>query len=111
MAIPTTCPKCLNPVSPTDKFCPRCGMELVPKLLYVSIWRLIGIIAVAVLLPPFGLWPGIKYWRKGDEQAKIVGIVAIVITVISTIITIWISAGILDSVNQTLNTVNTLNGL
>lgn len=49
----------------------------------------IGIYALAIFLPPLGLWPGVKYLAKKGQQAKRVGIIAIALTLASSILTIW----------------------
>lgn len=69
----------------------------------VSIEKQIGVYALSVLLPPLGLWPGIKYLKAADSKAKTVGIIAIALTIISIIITLWVSVGIFSQVNQGIN--------
>lgn len=69
----------------------------------VSIGKQIGIYALSVLLPPLGLWPGLKYLKSTDSKVKTVGIIAIALTIISIIITLWISVGIFSQVNQGIN--------
>ncbi|MCX6800411.1 MAG: hypothetical protein NT091_04680 [Candidatus Falkowbacteria bacterium] len=70
-------------------FCPNCGNSLKEKSIRVSIVTQIGLYTLAILMPPLGLWPGIKYLIKKDSQAKRIGIILIILTIISTIITIW----------------------
>jgi hypothetical protein len=95
--IQLTCPACHQSVNPEYYFCPNCGKNLKEKITPISVLTQIGIYALSILLPPLGLWPGIKYLIKGGTQAKTIGVVAIILTVISTIVTIWLIYGALQS--------------
>ena len=59
---------------------------------------------LSVLLPPLGLWPAVKYLRQPDEKSKKIGLAAILLTVISIILTIWLSAGFVNSFQKQLGT-------
>jgi len=85
-------------------FCPNCGKKIKEPPLSTSIGKQIYIYALSILLPPLGLWPGIKYLLQGSTKARIIGIVAIVLTIISTVLTIKIT---LDFVNSQINTADT----
>src|SRR3989344_6044177 len=85
--IPLTCQICHQSIMPEWYFCPNCGKEFQPKPIKISAITQIGIYALSVLLPPLGLWPGIKYLAKNGQEAKIVGGVAIILTIVSSIIT------------------------
>lgn len=63
----------------------------------------IGLYLLSFFLPPLGLFPGIKYLRRGDEHARHVGLVAIFLTILSTVLTLWAFAGFLQAANSTLN--------
>ena len=63
----------------------------------------IGIYATSLLLPPLGLWPGIKYLRQSDRTAKTIGIVAIILTAISIVVSTWLLIGWVKQINQTVN--------
>ena len=82
------CRFCNSPVSNNFFFCPTCGKKLHEPP--ITIAKQIGIYALSILLPPLGLWPGIKYVFQKDEKTKAVGIIAIILTVISTIVTLWL---------------------
>lgn len=73
----------------------------------MTIAKQISVYAISILLPPLGLWPGIKYILQKDEKMKTVGIIAVILTIISTIVTIWLFAstlsGITSGVNSSLN--------
>ncbi len=99
----TTCPACQFPISENFFFCPNCGKKIKEAPISVSIEKQIGIYALSVLLPPLGLWPGIKYLREKDSKVRTVGIIAIALTIISIAFTLWISVGIFSQVNQGIN--------
>lgn len=111
MDYPTVCPSCKTEVSILDFFCPVCGKKLKEKPLSTSISKQIFIYLLSTLLPPLGLWPAIKYLRQGDNKSKKIGIIAIVLTIISIIITFWISAGIIKSIQGVVGTQLTPYGL
>jgi len=83
------CPVCHQDVLPNYYFCPNCGTNLKGITAPVSAIVQIGLYALALFLPPLGLWPGVKYLMKKNKQAKIVGGVTIALTLISSIVTIW----------------------
>lgn len=82
------CKFCGFPVSENFYFCPNCGKKLKQPPLSTSIGKQISVYAISIFLPPLGLWPALKYIAQKDSKARIIGIVAIVLTIISTIITI-----------------------
>lgn len=63
----------------------------------------IGIYALSLLLPPLGLWPGIKYLRQNDSKAKMVGWIAIILTVLSTVVSLILYVQLMKTISQTLN--------
>lgn len=83
------CPNCHQPILESYYFCPNCGYNLKEKLMPVSAVMQIGLYALAIFLPPLGLWPGIKYAMKKNPQARWVGIITIILTLASTVLTIW----------------------
>jgi len=91
------CKYCGFSVLVTYYYCPNCGKKLKEPPLSTSIGRQIYIYALSLILPPLGLWPGIKYLRQDNIIAKRIGIIAIVLTIISTILTIWITIGLLSN--------------
>lgn len=84
------------------------GGQLKNKSLSVTVGRQIYVYLLSFLLPPLGLWPGIKYLRQTDEKSRMVGFIAIVLTIISIIITIWLSVSFINTFKQQLN--SQLNG-
>lgn len=99
-----TCNSCHYPISENFYFCPNCGKKIHEPPVSTSVGRQIWIYFLSTFLPPLGLWPGIKYLLQNDEKAKMIGIIAIVLTILSTIITIWISIGLLNQITQQFNT-------
>ncbi len=100
----TNCPSCHLPVSENFFFCPNCGKKIKEAPIVMSLGKQIGIYALSILLPPLGLWPGLRYIRQKDEKIKTVGTVAIILTLISIIINVWISIGIFSQVSKNINT-------
>ncbi len=97
------CHYCGKSLKLTDYFCPNCGKKLKDKPLSATIPRQIFIYLLSLLLPPLGLWPGIKYLRQKDEKLRMIGLAAVILTVISTVITVWITLGFVNTFNQQLN--------
>ena len=101
------CASCGSAVPMFYTFCPHCGKPLNAKPLSTTLFSQIWIYAVSVLLPPLGLWPGIKYFRSSDAKAQRMGTIAIVLTVASTIITLWLTFAFvqnyINDINSALN--------
>jgi len=83
------CPVCHQAVLDTYYFCPNCGHGLKEKPTPVSILTQVGLYVLAIFLPPFGLYPGIKYLKKNFHQAKMVGLITTALTLVSTFVMIW----------------------
>ena len=103
----SVCSYCGKQVPVDATFCPYCGKQLKEKTVSTTIFTQIALYALAVLLPPLGLWPGIKYFRNSDPKAQKIGMALIVLTIASTIITVWLTFAFLNSymneLNQALN--------
>lgn len=97
------CSVCHEPIKSEYFFCPNCGHNLREKPVQVTLIAQIGIYALAILLPPLGLWPGIKYLSKTGKQAKKVGIIAIVLTLLSSVLTIWLTFQLFNSYISQMN--------
>ncbi|HEX8931611.1 MAG TPA: zinc ribbon domain-containing protein, partial [Patescibacteria group bacterium] len=80
------CPNCKLPVLADFYYCPNCSQQLRPKPISVSLLKQIGVYLLSFFLPPFGLYPAIKYIRQSDPKTKIIGWVAIALTVISIMV-------------------------
>jgi len=103
--ITSVCPVCHQTISEKDYFCSNCGHNLKEKSVAISAVTQIGFYALAILLPPLGLWPGIKYAMKNNPYAKRVGIITIGLTLISSAVTIWATFALFDSYLNQLNGV------
>ena len=97
------CPVCHQPVLEKYYFCPNCGHSLKEKMTPIPLLIQVGFYALAIFLPPLGLWPGIKYAIKQNPHAKWVGIITIILTLISTVLTVW---AIFSMFNNYLNQIN-----
>jgi hypothetical protein len=84
-----SCGACHQPILPEYYFCPNCGNNLKEAPAEITTITKIGLYALAIFLPPLGLWPGIKYLMKKDEQAKKIGGITVALTLVSTILTTW----------------------
>lgn len=97
------CPACKQTILASYYFCPNCGKQLKDKPLSTTVTKQILIYLLSALLPPLGLWPGIKYLRQKDDKSRLIGLIAIILTIISTAVTIWWYIGFMNKVNQMLN--------
>ena len=97
------CRYCGKNIIESDYFCPNCGKKLKDKPLSTGIVKQISVYLFSVFLPPFGLWPGIKYLRQEGDKSKIIGIIVILLTIISTGVSIWLTIGFINVFNQQLN--------
>ena len=86
--IQTTCLNCNSPILPIYIFCPVCGKKIKNGGSSTGIQKQIGICLVSFFLPPFGLFPAIKYLRQPNSKSKIIGAIALALTAISILITI-----------------------
>lgn len=106
------CPHCKSNVSLLDFFCPTCGKKLKEKPLSTSWSKQLLVYLLSALLPPLGLWPAIKYLRQPDQKSKKIGTAAIILTVLSIILTIWLSANLVNSFSDKIGSqLNLLEGL
>ena len=103
------CKECGHEISDEALACPNCGKPQRDKVPSVSLSRQITVYSVSLFLPPFGFWYAWKYLKQSDYTSKIIGLMATILTIISTIITIRLTKGFIDSVNQSLKSINNLN--
>lgn len=97
------CPACKFGVVDGYVFCPHCGTKLKDVPFEIPVGKQIGIYLLSFLLPPLGLFPGIKLLKNPDEKAKHVGLVAIFLTILASIFTIWATVNFINTLNTTLN--------
>ncbi len=98
------CPKCGYQILPTYNFCPNCGYRFKNPPLSTSLGKQIYLYLISILLPPLGLFPGIKYLLDKNPTAKIIGIILITLTLLSSVIYVKLS---MDLVNSQVNQLNT----
>lgn len=69
------------------------------------------LLLLTVLLPPMGIFKGIKYLKFEDQKLKAIGIVVIVITILELIlITVW-TINFANMINSQVNSqLNNLMG-
>jgi len=84
-------------------FCPKCGKKLKDKLPSTTFSKQLIVYAISFFLPPFGLWPAIRYLRQQDDKSKKIGLAAIFLTIISILLTIWLTTSFINSFNKELN--------
>ncbi len=106
-----TCKYCKSPISDTFYFCPNCGKKLKEPPYKFSLSKTIVIILESVLIPPFGLIPGIRYFLKNDHKAQIIGMVAIGLTIISTIVGIMFTINLFKGTMKTYNDISQMQNL
>ncbi len=107
-ATSTVCNSCGSVVPANYTFCPNCGKSLKDQNLSTSLFKQITLYVVAILLPPLGYWPGVKYFRNPDPKAQRLGMYLIIATTLSTIITLWLTFAFVQSYIGTINSA--LNG-
>ncbi len=94
---------CHVAVRPTDFFCYNCGRNLKPKPPSTNASGLIALFLVSILLPPMGIIWGFKYVRQPDQNSKIAGIAAMVVTVIVIIATVQFTVNLMNTVSDQVN--------
>ncbi|MFH0818531.1 MAG: zinc ribbon domain-containing protein [Patescibacteria group bacterium] len=97
------CPTCHQLIQEEYYFCPNCGQNLKEKPTAISIPAQIGWYIFAIILPPLGLWPGIKLMMKKSSQSKRVGIIIVILTLTSTILMSWAIISLFNSYLEQLN--------
>lgn len=68
----------------------------------MSVIKIVGLLAMSLLIPPLGLWPGIKLLFKNDRKGQAVGLAAIFLTAVSIAITVWFTIGFINSQMESL---------
>ncbi len=99
------CPVCQQPIVSAWNFCPNCGHSLREQPLSLSIWKQLGIYLLSFFLPPFGLTPAFKYLKQKDPKAKLVGLIAIILTAASIIVLILSYKAFMDYYAKILNSL------
>ncbi|MFI5265711.1 MAG: zinc ribbon domain-containing protein [Candidatus Levyibacteriota bacterium] len=97
------CPHCKNKASDADFFCPSCGKKLKDPPLSTGIGKQISIYLIAILLPPFGLIPAVKYLKGGNQKAKMIGLTALVLTIVTILVTILLTLQVVSEANKVIS--------
>lgn len=103
MDLNKTCPYCHFTLTAFSYFCPNCGKPINKKSLSTTVLREIVVYLISFFLPPLGFWYGFKYIRQGDEKAKRIGVIAIILTAVSLVLTIRLTIGFLNGISQFIN--------
>lgn len=106
-----SCPKCHQPITPANYFCPNCGQKLHSPPPSLSVLGLIGHFLKIILLCPFGLYWGYIYLRQPDDKSKIVGLITIAVTIIETLLLLQFSANLYNYLQQQINSQMSSYGL
>lgn len=96
------CPWCDTVFSKEFLYCPHCGVKVEGNG-GISVGKQISVYLVSIFLPPLGLFPGLKYLFNKHAPIKRVGIIAILLTFVATAVTIWMTMGLVGSINTQLN--------
>jgi uncharacterized membrane protein YvbJ len=103
------CKECGHEISDEALACPNCGKPQRDKRFSTSLSRQMAVYSISLFLPPFGLWYVWKYFKQKDDKAKKISIVALILTTISIITAVWFTEKLIDSISQTLNSINIYN--
>jgi len=105
------CPNCHQPIEATNFFCSNCGKKIKNPPLSTSISSQIFLYLKTLILPPFGLIWGYRYFRQPDSKSKLIGIFTIIITIIETIWLIQSTMSMVDTLNSQIYQQYNLYGL
>lgn len=94
------CPACHIAVRPTDYFCFNCGKNLHAAPLGTGPADQIKLYLGSVFLTPMGIIWGLQYLREKDEKAKIVGIVAMILSVVIIIVVAQYTVSLVNTINN-----------
>jgi len=84
-----TCSSCKSRISPDYFFCAHCGKKLRQSPISLSFGKQIGVYALSVFCPPFGLFPAFRYLQQPTMKATVIGCIAMVLTSLSLIISTY----------------------
>jgi hypothetical protein len=101
-------------VKPEYYFCPNCGANLRVPPLSTSVLTQILIYLFSAVLPWIAYlaitkWPGVKYIRSGDPQARAIGWISLIVLVVSSVIALWLTTIWIDQqVNAAMTSVGNI---
>ena len=102
------CPSCKSVVKADANFCPVCGKQLKDEPIGAPFTKQAIVYFVSFFLPPFGLIYAVKYLKQGDYESRKIGFISIILTAISILAAIWMTLGIVNSITQSFNEINSL---
>jgi hypothetical protein len=105
-----TCRQCQNPITENVYFCPNCGKKIKEPPFKLKWGNVFGILFASILLPPLGIFPGLRYLRYKELSAKILGLSAIILTLLFTFIMFYVFIGFFNNMNKTYNTIYNMGG-
>ncbi len=109
------CSNCHQPIYESYYFCPNCGIKLRIPQLVTSFRSQLSLYTLSIILPSLAFlfitkWRGLDYVRSPDKKTKTIGMVACVLLCLSTIITLWytytISQTIIQSARSNISTID-----
>jgi hypothetical protein len=97
------CPKCHTQVRTSDYFCFNCGTNLKPVPPSTSAQAQIILYLKSILLPPFGVYWSIAYFKQKDAKSKAVGFIAIAVTLVALAILFILTNSLVKNINEQVN--------
>lgn len=105
------CRYCGKLIPENSFYCPNCGKILNDPPFTISTARIIYLSLLSVILPPFGLIPGVKYILKSDSKATMVGLLLIILTFLSLAITLYFLMQAMNGITAQYSEINNLNSV
>ncbi len=93
------CPGCHTAVRPTDYFCFNCGKSLHAVPPGTTLLDQIKLYTGSIVLAPMGIFWGLKYLRENDDKAKLVGVVAMILSGVTFILAVQYTMSFVNSLN------------
>lgn len=100
------CKYCEALIPPGTYYCSNCGKVLNDPPFTISTAKIIWLSIISILLPPFGLIPGIKYMLKNDSRATMAGLLMIILTFLSLAVTIYFLMQMLNGISSQYSQIN-----
>jgi hypothetical protein len=94
------CQVCHFPLASNFYFCPNCGKKIKEAPPQTNLTAQIGVYAMSIFLPPFGIIPAFRYLRQKDKKSRIIGIIAVLLTILTTVISVWLAVIVFNRVSD-----------
>jgi hypothetical protein len=95
-----TCRKCKSAILDTYYFCPNCGKKIKDPPVSTTILKQLYIYLFSLFLPPFGLIYVYPYLMTKGRKAKIIGLVALILTLVSSYFTLVYIMNTYNNINK-----------